>query len=89
MKLYPGKQVLWGPWEQHTRRCPGVTSLHTRCVLSTQQAERLIPGPAVYTNQSHQIIAHFHPSLHMCGLPSTPQLLPWGVTPKADSVIFM
>lgn len=83
MKLYPGKLVLRGPWEEHTRRCPGVTPLHTRSVRSTQQAERLIAGLAVYTNQSHQIIAHSHPSFHMCGLPSNPQLLPRGGDPES------
>lgn len=47
-----------------------------------------IPAPAVHINQSHQIIAAFPLSLHMCRLPSNPQPLPPGMTPKADSVVF-
>lgn len=70
-------------------QCPGVTSiLYSPRPRSPLGMEAWLLPPAVRINQIHQIIAPFHPSLRMCGLPSNPRLLPLGMNPSADSVIF-
>lgn len=88
-EIVHGKESPAGLWKEHSTKCPGVTpiSYAPRPRYSLGQEAWFLP-PAVGINQIHRIIAPFHPSLRTCTLPSNPRLLPLGMNPKADSVIF-
>ena len=46
-------------------------------------------APSCLHSQILQTMAPLYPSLPTCGLYSHPRLLPWGMSMKADSAIFL